>query len=264
MRVSYHLLDPSGNVTILVETPMARERQPSVAAALLAAEPAAEQVGFLESPGDNCCIRVRMAGGEFCGNATLAAAALYGKKSGASAVSVGISGVKEPLTVTLRQLEADFDAVVDMPLPDTVTLREFRLNERTFTLPGISFPGITHLLLTEPLDKDTAERAVKRWCRELQTPGLGLMLLDEAEQTLTPLVYIPGADTLFWERSCASGTAAVGAAIAMQQHSNVTLSLKEPGGTLTVTAELCGDALARIQLGGRVRLLGERTGKFTV
>ena len=164
MKLSYHIIDPTGNVTILVETPVARETQPAVAAALLSAEPAAEQVGFLESPGGDCCIRVRMAGGEFCGNATLSAAALWSQKSGETAVTVGMSGAEKPLAVTLQRQESYFDAVVAMPLPDAVTLREFRLDERTFTLPVIFLPGITHLLLTEPLDKDTlAEDATENF-----------------------------------------------------------------------------------------------------
>ena len=77
------------------------------------------------------------------------------------------------------------------------------------------------------------------------------MLLDEASGRLDPLVYVPQADTLFWERSCASGTAAVGA----WAGPGTALSLKEPGGVLTVRTASDGT----VTLEGTVRLSEQRT-----
>lgn len=252
MTTQYTVLDPSGNLTILVTSAVERQHQPALAAALLAAEPDAEQVGFLEPPGDDCHIRVRMAGGEFCGNATLCAAALYSAQSGEHRALVGMSGADRPLTVTLQQGCGAYEGRLDMPLPTSVETRTFSLDGRAFSLPMVTLPGITHLLLTQPLAKRDAERAVKLWCRELQAPGLGLMMLEEATMTLTPLVYIPGGDTLYWERSCASGTAAVGAALATLRGESLSLRLSEPGGQLGVQAEMAGGRLARLVLEGRV------------
>ena len=50
MQITYSLFDPSGNTTILVETPVPVEDQPAVASALMKAEPSAEQVGFVSAP----------------------------------------------------------------------------------------------------------------------------------------------------------------------------------------------------------------------
>ena len=64
MNISYYVLDPTSNITILAETPVPVELQPSVASRLMLAEPEAEQTGFLSNePG--CDIALRMAGGEF-------------------------------------------------------------------------------------------------------------------------------------------------------------------------------------------------------
>ena len=42
-----------------------------------------EQVGFVSAPSDSGCdIDLQMAGGEFCGNATMSAAALVAMRSG--------------------------------------------------------------------------------------------------------------------------------------------------------------------------------------
>ena len=42
MELNYYLLDPTKNMTVLVETPIPAESQPFVASALLRAEPSAE------------------------------------------------------------------------------------------------------------------------------------------------------------------------------------------------------------------------------
>ena len=70
MRLDYFLLDPTGNITILVTSPVPVEKQAFAAARLMAREQNAEQVGFL-SNAPSCDIALRMAGGEFCGNALL-------------------------------------------------------------------------------------------------------------------------------------------------------------------------------------------------
>ena len=68
---------------------------------------------------------------------------------------------------------------------------------------------------------------------------------------MTPLVYIPGGNTCFWENSCASGSAAVGMALTARSGRAADLSLAEPGGTLRVTSDpLSGETW----LYGQVRL----------
>ena len=68
-------------------------------------------------------------------------------------------------------------------------------------------------------------------------------------------MYIPGSDTLYWEHSCASGSAAVGAYLAAKRGAPVDLSLREPGGVLRVKAVPEGP----ISLGGTVILTKEGT-----
>ena len=73
-EIDYAVMDPTGNITILVETPVPEASQPFAAARLMELEPAAEQVGFLSSGRDGAELSLRMAGGEFCGNASMSAA----------------------------------------------------------------------------------------------------------------------------------------------------------------------------------------------
>ena len=79
-RFPYYLLNPTGNVTILSPAPVTEPELkilPAIARELMSYEPTAEQAGFT-GPGDgDCDISLTMAGGEFCGNAAMSAAALY-------------------------------------------------------------------------------------------------------------------------------------------------------------------------------------------
>ena len=206
MQLHYVLLDPTGNRTVLVETPVTPASQAVYGAALLAAEPWAEQVGFL-SPGDgDCQLALRMAGGEFCGNAAMSAAALWCEGQGLSSARVllRVSGAADPVSVDVCPTEAPgWQCAVTMPPAGTPTQVTLPLGAKSLTLPLMDMGGIRHLILTGPMDRAVAETAIRQWCALLEAPALGLMLLDEAAGQLTPLVYVPGGDSLYWERSCA-------------------------------------------------------------
>lgn len=248
MKLDYVLMDPTGNMTILVETPVPAASQPFCAARLLAREPTAEQVGFLSAAPD-CDLALRMAGGEFCGNAAMSAAALIALRRGLAEeaeLRIRVSGAEAPVPVKLRaQGDGSFSCAAALPAPKG--MGEYG------GLPLIELPGISHLIATEPMPRAAAEAAVRELCAGLGAEALGLMLLDETAGTLTPLVYVPGADTLFWENSCASGTAAAGLYLAGKEAREITRTLSEPAGSLTVTASPDGAVLLR----GTVRLTRE-------
>ena len=54
---------------------------------------------------------------------------------------------------------------------------------------------------------------------------------------LTPLVYVPGSGTSFWENSCASGSTATGMYLADRTGERQEICLREPGGCLKVTSD---------------------------
>ena len=97
------------------------------------------------------------------------------------------------------------------------------------------------------MPRPLAERQARVWCGQLEADALGLMFLDQRRGRLTPLVYVPASDTLFWETSCASGTTAVGAYLA-EAGDFTAAALQQPGGVLTVSREA-----GRLWLTGTVR-----------
>ncbi len=247
--VIYSLFDPTGNITLLVETAVPIEEQPEIARRLMQLEPETEQVGFV-SPAENG-VSLRMAGGEFCGNASMSAAAWWLKQNGLkkSKVLVHIWGTESPVPVEIHECGDDvWEASVQMPLPLSVGEENFPQNG---LLPIVRFPGITHVILENGTLLGNAESLAPEWCRELGAEALGLMFLDREAGTMKPLVWVPAAGTLCWESSCASGTTAVGAFLYAKSGREIELPLKQPGGTLGINALADG----RLLLSGRISLL---------
>ncbi len=253
-EVRYVLMDPSGNRTILVEDPVPVEVQPAVAAELMEREPAAEQAGFLTDSGKNS-IALRMAGGEFCGNAAMSAAAYHLLRAGQSrgTVTVRVSGEPEAVTVELTEEESgEWKGRVRMPRPGTIEEVCFSGGQ---LLPVVSFRGISHVILEESMPAKEAELLIRQWCAELGADAAGMLFLDRKAGFLQPLVYVPAADTLFWESACGSGTSAVGAWMAWKDGRPVDISLRQPGGLLEVSASPDGP----LYLKGTVKCLYEKT-----
>ena len=266
--LSYVLMDPTKNQTILVETPVPVPEQPAVAARLMQEEPSAEQAGFLSVPADvsssSPAISLRMAGGEFCGNAAMSAAVYYAMHAEMTKgrVAVQVSGTPDPVTVTVSARPEDglWEGIVDMPRPLSMERKTLSLKQTAFpedqglfqetcAFPVVTFRGITHILLDRdpPLEseRETAEILAKTWCTDLQADALGLLFLNEKKSSLTPLVYVKTADTLFWENSCASGTTAAGAWLAKETRQPVNRIFRQPGGTLEISAEPDGPLLLK-------------------
>ena len=249
--IKFSIFDPAGNITALVESNVEIRRQPEVADEIMKAHPEVEQVGFVYfDPIRPVPTYLRMAGGEFCGNATMSAAALYLLRYGEETdrVRVRVTGVSRSLEVRLQKREDDencYDAGVEMPKSLGIEREKLSWNSVSDKLPAVLMEGITHVVIESgsPLyslkdDKDAAEDAIRNWCLKLGAECLGLMFLDRSAESieLIPLVYVPGADTVFWENSCASGSSAVGIYLANEKESAVDVTMNEPGGSLRVTS----------------------------
>lgn len=272
MRVRYSIWDPSGNITALVESPVPVERQSAVAAELMARHPAVEQLGFVSwQAEDGTDAVLRMAGGEFCGNASMSAAALLQSRLESAAPSgawitrsLRVSGAKQPVAVRLQGEKEDvYRGAVCMPKARAIVETAFRWGSLSGRLPLVRMEGISHVIVSDASSlfalKDRpaeAEEAVKTWCAALDAEGLGLMFLEHGvgDPRLTPLVYIPGSNTLFWESSCASGSSAAGMALAAESGRALRLTLAQPGGSLQVKSD---PKSGETWLYGRTALLGQ-------
>ena len=272
--LKYYIFDPTGNITALVESEVAIADQPAAAARIMELEPDVEQVGFVTYAEDAAAaegsvpVSLRMAGGEFCGNATMCAAALFAIRRGlqGGAVPVKVSGATAPIKVLLeRQAVNTFSAAVSMP--PAVSIDELRLADGmlqgsdSLNLPIVRMEGISHVIIEPDSgffglkdDPALAETLLRSWCSVLGAECLGMMFLGEgaALRPMIPLVYVPGADTMFWENSCASGSAAAGMYLAAKAGSPVDVTFDEPAGRMRVESD---PATGRTVLHGSARLI---------
>ena len=270
--IEYSIFDPTGNITALVETQIPEDEQPALAAVLMREHPEVEQVGFVRfDENSDLPVHLRMAGGEFCGNATMCAAALYllrrpdnmssGDAAGAGAeagqtVKVDVAGVADPVRVDLKAVggeRASYDACVHMPHMLQKDKIQLTYAEKSAELVCVREQGITHLITDETnsfyellYEQGKAEQAVRVWCDELRAEGLGLIFLSknderEPDYNMIPLVYVPASGTQFWEQACASGAAAVAESAEIGGVVGNSMILRSPGGIMRASRGADGE-----------------------
>ena len=265
--VEYNLIDPTGNMTALVTDEVADCDRISVATSIMSSDKTCEQVGYV-GKSDKADIRLYMAAGEFCGNATMSAAALFcddiSLPIGESRrVLVESSGADDNVLVDITKEPDDgtyhcYSGRVHMPPPAKISLRTFEYGDKSYELPLVSFNGIDHVIMPYPeLSDAQIEEAVKQWWKITNAPCFGVMAIDNITGTsriganIRPIVYAPAIDTCYWETSCASGTTAVAAWLRRSTgREKITLYAKEPGGLLSVNARSDNTLI----LGGHVKI----------
>ena len=158
MKLDFVKTSPTQNMTLLLTTPVPREKQPALAERLIAYDSVyAEQAGFLEAPEDKrASVHLQMMAGEFCGNATLSAAAWLMEREGLSAGSekeflLEVSGAAKLIACKMKRTEEDFVGTVEMPLPEKISEKRFSLAGKEYRLTAVEFEGITHIIVPKAL-----------------------------------------------------------------------------------------------------------------
>ena len=154
--IKYRIADPNHNITLLVETDIEVSRQKDIAISLMEKEKDVEQVGYIYRDGQGD-IALRMAGGEFCGNATMSVAAYHLEK-------------KKETTGIVKVHVMDDDSIIDVKanLDDKgiweteETLYSSKIERKSFDtyngLPIVFFDSIAHIIIEEKaLIKDLCE-----------------------------------------------------------------------------------------------------------
>ena len=248
----YVTLDPTGNITCLVLDPAGAEEKARLTRRLLQE---CEQVAYLEEPEmPGAVAAIRLMGGEFCGNAAMAAAAWLVRDEmtagGEKTFLLEVSGAPEPVPCRIRALESGYEGTAEMP-----SVREIR----EVTMAGIPFTlvrtdGIAHLVHEgRPLEKD--EDLLREIAGILPDDAIGLLQWDREISRMEPLVYVRESGSLVRETGCGSGSAAVGAVEALRQGDGRHVTqVRQPGGVISVTAETEAGRILSVQITGQVRL----------
>ena len=243
MKVRIRYLNPAGNITAVVLSPVPPELRPTLSRAIMD-QGRAEQVGFAALPRLGGACRIEMMGGEFCGNAVRSYG--YMQRSGATALSVEISGATAPVPVTIDP--AHQSAFADMPLPlgiDWISVGDERY-------PLIQCQGICHLLALEHAPDPVFLEKARPMLSLLEQEAWGIMFLSG--QQLTPAVYVKSTDSLVWESSCGSGSVAAAWYLAGQSPAQSRFQFQEPGGEISVEVRRKNGTIIGCSMGGPVSM----------
>lgn len=238
--MNYIVADPTKNITVLITDNVPQEGRKAVVEQAFEKEPTCEQVGFVSRIGEDV-IKLDMMGGEFCGNATISAAAYLAQQNGLdagkdAAITVDASGTDEPVRVAIRCIEpGKYIGTLEMTMPE-LEYYDYSVGEQTEGLPLVKLDGISHLIL-DGLDlyRDEMEQSIRGLCDEIAVPALGMLKYTEREDgvAIEPLVYVEGSGTLVWENGCASGSLASAYYKHIKDGDSV-VAVKQPGGVIRI------------------------------
>lgn len=197
----------------------------------------AEQVGFLDI--GVCPARLDMMGGEFCGNACRAAAAVLAfegvglaRQEGGLCGQLSVSGVDG--FVELRVVDGS-ECWVEMPLPKSGIAGE-GVWELGPGLGLVRLPGITHLCLDEelhpfPEDYCGATRALRdRFALDEEAVGC-IWYRNAHECSIKPVVWVRSTATTHYETGCGSGSLALALWLGHGKNLPTDLSVLQPSGS---------------------------------
>ena len=254
-------LDPTGNITALVLSPVPEPERAAVTAALLEHS---EQVGYLSvSSGTACRAGLDMMGHEFCGNASMAAAAWLGREDGMQpgeerTLLLKVSGTIAPVRCEIHAPEdSSLPWTGKVEMPPLLDLQPVKVEGLPCVI--VRMEGITHLICPEQLpDRGTAEKLLRAFVRERTEPAVGLLQWDEENSFMTPLVYVRKSGSMTWETGCGSGSTAIGAwkALLAGEGTN-TLSIRQPGGCLEAGGTVKNGKVTRLTICGQVKMDGQ-------
>lgn len=276
MKISFVKMNPVENMTIFVLDPVDSNYHMSVANELMDySNLHGEQVGFIENPrslkGKSLnTLRLQMMGGEFCGNASRSLAAymvyvghpsIIGKDN-IYDVLIEASGSNDILNCEVRKTDKNnvFYSKIKMPTPERISDIDFLFEGKNIKLIRVDFPGIIHFIVdtNNIKDREFFFLEIKKYMGQENYDAFGIMFYDFENKFLNPLVYVRGTDSLYWERSCGSGTSALGAALARLGEGTFDSEISQPGGKLRAIVKNENN-IYEVFLDGEVEIVAEGT-----
>jgi diaminopimelate epimerase len=170
----------------------------------------AEQAGFLVVPDSH----FEMAGGEFCGNASRAAALLLSESTGSREVDFTVSGFDGKVHgIVDRRSDALFYVRCEFPGMPTQVTPVTLSNGQHADIADLG--GIVHVVIQGEFPAEaeayrTAHREISEQLDLGEREAVGVIWVEQTQDgvLIHPVVWVKAVDTFFYEESCGSGTIA--------------------------------------------------------
>lgn len=267
-EIDFIKCNPTQNMTILVKTDHPAEEYTHIASRIMAYDSVyAEQVGFIEKPGKlEAAAYLQMAGGEFCGNACMALAAYIASLEGIKTndlteIIIEASGTDQLVTCQVKLCSDHYHCQISMPVPNKIEQRTIMYEGLDLDIVIVRYPDFIHIVMEAEQftdsAKDRAQSLAKLLGITLGANLIGILLYNTGTGEMAPLIYVPPLDSLVWERGCGSGTASVGAYLAWNRGGAIEAAIRQPGGTIQVTAQCDNGEITRLTIEGVVGIVAE-------
>lgn len=196
MNITYKIYNPSGNITALViGDKYSQKEKIKINNIIMKKEKKVEQVGFISLEK----MKLSMAGGEFCGNASRCAIKYYLDKNKKDTAKIEINDY------TIKGGKDNNEIWCEIPIMKKTKLVEKLSNQIT----QVNLSGITILLLDYNKKfelKNKTMELIKQY-KLYEKEAVGVIFKDK-EEKIIPVVWVKSINTLFEENACGSGTIA--------------------------------------------------------
>ncbi len=270
MKLNFIKANPTENMTIFILDPLPRSTYSDVANKLMNYNSlCAEQVGYFEKPTiSGSCARLHMMGGEFCGNASRAFAAFmvqkkydtFQREGDAYIVPFEVSGNDGILEANVKELsDHTFDVRIKLPLHKSAKPFETHYNGVHYPCMLVDFEGISHVVLFtgDDIPDEGLLLHIVEELSPLSSGAFGVMYYQQDLNYMTPLVYVEDTKSVVWERSCGTGTAALGVALSLTNQSSIDMVVNQPGGSLEIMTVWKDGKIEALYLKGEVGIVAE-------
>ncbi|WP_213973882.1 hypothetical protein [Tepidanaerobacter acetatoxydans] len=242
MIIDFIKTSPAQNTTVLITSYCPRSYYSAVAEKAMNYDYLhAEQVGFIVPPSKkDSVIRLEMAGGEFCGNATLSAAAYvrYKGLNDKENFSIDVSGAAEPIRCRVEKVGTYYyNTSCIMPPAKRIDEMELELQGKTIKGYIVEFEGISHFVLEakeEFVEYSEVTHALKK---AVDTNAIGVIpyeTIRDDTYKIKPFVHVKEINSNVFERGCGSGSLALGTYLKRVRGISREIRVVQPGGVIRV------------------------------
>ncbi|MUV38921.1 hypothetical protein JNUCC1_02793 [Lentibacillus sp. JNUCC-1] len=198
MKLDFVKISPSQNMTALITSEVHPSDYATVGNMIMDYEYIhAEQAGFITKPTDDGSIlRLEMSGGEFCGNAVLAAGAycIYKGLSKEEHFKIEASGALFPLACHAKvKAPGLFEAEAEMPQPLSMDDTTFHIGAKSISGALIRLGGITHFVTDFWPNNDDFPSILETIKETVHDKAIGIIpyrhVNDEAYE-IRPFIYV--------------------------------------------------------------------------
>ncbi|WP_339146234.1 MULTISPECIES: diaminopimelate epimerase [unclassified Sutcliffiella] len=260
--------NPTQNMTILIKTNYPIDEYQHIASKIMSYDSVyAEQVGFIQKPISNeAAAHLHMAGGEFCGNACMALAALIAserglKQNNLTEIILGVSGTEELVLCQVKRFLDVYHCQITMPLPKKLEQRVIHFDGSELNVVIVRYHEFIHIVIEvddfSEILKEKAQSLAKLLGVTLGSNLIGILLYKLKSDELAPLIYVPHLDSMVWERGCGSGTASLGAYLAWKNNGEIAVKIRQPGGFINVVANCHERELTSLKIEGCVSIVAQ-------